>query len=52
MATGVKVDKDGWERFGAADHAMCQLTLQFSSHLHAIPGDDSLYTLDNEKLLE
>lgn len=28
------------------------LTLQFSSHLNALRGNSSLYTLDNDKRLE
>lgn len=39
-----------WERFGAATHAMRLLTSQSLKHLHALPGNDSLFTLADDKL--
>lgn len=47
-----EMDRAAWERFGAVDYAMLLFTLRFLSHLHALLGTNSLYTLDGDKLLE
>lgn len=51
MTTEEKVDNSAWERFGASDHTVSLLTLQFFSRLHAHIAHKSLCTLDEEKLL-
>lgn len=52
MTTETKIDKAAWERCGAVDRVISVLKLQFSSHLHSLYGSNSLYALDDEKLLE
>lgn len=46
------VDKAARKRFGAVDHALRLLASQFFSNLHALFGSNSLYLLDDEKLLK
>lgn len=47
-----EVNKAVWKRSGVLDRAMRLLTLQLFSNLHALLGRNSLYTLDEDKLVE
>lgn len=51
MKSKEKADGAAWERFGAANLAMQLSTLQLFTHLHAHFTNDSLHTLEEEKLM-
>lgn len=52
VTTEEEADKAAWEHSGALSHAVHLLTLQYFSHVHALPSSRILYTIDNDRLLE
>lgn len=52
MTTKDETDTAAWKCFRGRDHVMRLSTLQFFHYLHALPGKNSLYTLDDDGLLD
>lgn len=51
VTTETEIDDSAWERSVAVGHAGRLLNSQFFSHLQAFFGNNSLYTLEDDKFL-